>query len=356
VAGVSTTVVDGRWPLAAPEPAAPVAAGPRPSLSVAIAAYQAADVVGDAVASALAQSSPPLDVVVCDDGSTDDIEGALRPFEGRVRLLRRAHGGEAAAKNAAAAAAAGEYVVLLDADDVFAPEHLEAIGACLAARPDLDILTTDGWVELGGEPVRRVYHEGFRFPVSGQREAILRSNFVFGLAAVRRSRLLEAGGFDVAIRHATDWDLWLRLILGGSAAGCVTAPLARYRLRPGSLSSQRARMLEGRLQTLANARATQQLSAAERATLDESVGMMRSRLARERALDALLDSRRGARTLSLRAALVPRQHPLTRLKLVAAAAAPRLVGRRLARRPRETTAGLPAVAGAAPTGRGDSRP
>jgi hypothetical protein len=346
----------GRWPLLAPEPVGRVAAGERPTLSVIVAAYEAAHVVGDAVSSAFEQTVPPLDVVVCDDGSTDDVPGALRPFGERVRLLRQANGGEAAAKNAAAAAAEGDYIVILDADDVFLPERLEAIGACLAARPDLDILTTDGWVELGGKPVRRVYHEGFAFPVERQREAILRTNFVFGLAAVRRSRLLDARGFDVAIRHTTDWDLWLRLILDGSLAGCVAMPLARYRLQPGSLSSQRAWMLEGRLQTLAKARATQRLSAAERATLDDAASALTARLARERALDALIDGRPGARGLSARAALGPRQHPVTRLKLLAAASAPRLVGRRLARRPRETTAGLHAAAGAAPTDLGGSRP
>ena len=351
-----SALVDGRWPLAAPPPAAPVTPGARPSLSVIIAAYQAAHVVGDAVASALGQTAPPLDVVVCDDGSTDDVAGALAPFGDDVTLLRQANGGEAAAKNTAAAAARGEFVVILDADDVFAPERLEAIGACLAARPDLDILTTDGWVELGGEPVQRVYHEGFTFPVARQREAIVRTNFVFGLAAVRRRRMLDAGGFDVAIGHTTDWDLWLRLILDGSPAGCIQLPLARYRLQPGSLSSQRARMLEGRLRTLAKARATQRLSPAERAALDTAARALEDRLRRERALEALVDGRAGARVLAARAAVAPRQHPLTRVKLLAAAAAPGLAGRRLARRPRETTAGLRAVAGAAPTDPGGSLP
>ena len=157
-----TELVEGRWPLAAPPAPAATTAGGVPSLSVIVAAYQAAEVIGDAVGSALGQTVPPLEVIVCDDGSTDDLAGALAPFGDRVRLLRQANGGEAAAKNAAAAAASGDYVVVLDADDVFEPERLEALGACLAARPDLDLLTTDGWVELGGRRVRRVYHEGFR--------------------------------------------------------------------------------------------------------------------------------------------------------------------------------------------------
>ena len=353
---MSPQVVDGRWPLLAPEAAAPPQPRERPSLSVIIAAYEAADVVADAVESALAQTAPPHDVVVCDDGSTDDVEGALRRFGSAVRLVRQANGGEAAAKNTAARAAGGEYVVVLDADDVFLPERLEAIGDVLAARPDLDVLTTDGWVELEGETVRRVYHDGFRFPVAGQRREILRGNFVFGLAAVRRSRLLEAGGFDPAIRHTTDWDLWLRLVHDGSLIGCIETPLARYRLRSGSLSSQRARMLEGRLQTLAKARAALPLSPDERAALDEAAAALSSRLARELAVEALRDDAPGARRLAARAAVSPGQVPLTRLKMLAATAAPRLVGRRLARRPRETTAGLHVAPADAPSAPGGSRP
>ena len=60
---------------------------------------------------------------------------------------------------------------------------------------------------------------GWTFEVDDQRRAILQRNFVFGLAAVRRERLLEVGGFDETIRWTTDWDCWIRMIMGGSRAG-----------------------------------------------------------------------------------------------------------------------------------------
>ena len=66
-----------------------------PTFSVIIAAYQAADTIAEAVASALEQTLLPLEVIVCDDGSTDDIEGALSPFEDGVRLLRKENRGAA---------------------------------------------------------------------------------------------------------------------------------------------------------------------------------------------------------------------------------------------------------------------
>jgi glycosyltransferase involved in cell wall biosynthesis len=118
--------------LAAPPPAGPVARAAPPTFSVAIAAYQAADVVGEAIESALAQTVPPHEVVVCDDGSTDDLDRALEPYRDRIVLLRQRNRGEAAAKNAAARAASGDFVAILDADDVYLPERLEALGRLAA--------------------------------------------------------------------------------------------------------------------------------------------------------------------------------------------------------------------------------
>src|SRR4051794_6053007 len=233
-------------------PAMPASA---PSFSIIIAAYQAAGTVGEAIDSALAQTAPPHEVVVCDDGSTDDLDAALAPYRQRIRLVRKANGGEASAKNAAAREATGDFVVILDADDTFMPERLERLGALAAERPELDILTTDAYLEHDGRVLRRCYRPAWPFAFGGQREEILRRNFIFGLAAVRRERLLALGGFDESIPRTTDWNLWIRMILRGSQAGAVLEPLARYRVHPTSLSADRIRMRPGGLQTLRRGRA-----------------------------------------------------------------------------------------------------
>jgi hypothetical protein len=346
-----------RWPLVAPPGDA--APGPEPSLSVIVAAYQAAAIAPDAVRSALEQSRPALEVVVCDDGSDDDLAGALAPFGDRVTLLRQSNRGCAAARNAAARAARGDYVVVLDADDVFAPERLEALASCLAERPDLDILTTDGWIELDGKRVRRIYDEGYSFEAADQRAAILRGNFIFGLVAVRRELLLAAGGYDEAIRFTEDWDCWVRLILGGARAGMVDAPLATYRLQRGSLSSQRAKLVAGKLQTLGKAAGRADLRPHERAVVEEELAALRARHALLLAREALAAEAPGARRLAARAAMAGGLEPATRLKLAAAVVGPRAVGRRLRSRPVETTAGLllePSGAAGAPSGRAGARP
>jgi GT2 family glycosyltransferase len=311
-----------------------------PTLSVLIAAYQVADLVGDAVQSALTQTLAPHEVIVCDDGSTDDIEGALAPWREQIVFLRKENGGEASAKNAAARAASGEFVVILDADDTFLPERLEALAELSCARPDLDILTTDAYLELDGRTIRRCYAEGFRFVVDDQRRGILHDNFIFGHAAVRRDRLLAAGGFDESILWATDWDCWIRLILGGSRAGLVDEPLARYRLRSGSLSSRRSRMFAGRAQTLEKAAQLPGLRPAEREVVADSLARYRRLLALAEAREALLAGGRGARRRALAVALGSGFGPRTRIKALASALSPAAAGRLLGGRERETTGGV----------------
>jgi hypothetical protein len=324
----------------APPPLGPVEPAAVPSFSVAIALYNAAHLVADAVESALGQTVPPLEVIVCDDGSTDDVETALEPFAGRITLLRKENGGEASAKNAAARAAEAEFVVFLDADDVWLPERLEALGALAAERPDLDLLTTDAFLELDGVVVRRCYTDDFRFEVEDQRRAILTRNFFFGHVAARREVFLAAGGFDESILYTTDWDCWARLILDGARAGLVDVPLARYRLHPGSLSSQRARLIAGRLQTLGKALSHPSLSVEERRIAEASIALERTRLALAEARAALVGEIPGARRRSLGVALGRGHGARTRLKAVAAALAPRRAARRLSQRGRETTGGI----------------
>jgi Glycosyl transferase family 2 len=324
-------------------PAAPAGLQPEqaePSFSVLIAAYNVAGFVGEAVASALGQTRPPLEVIVCDDGSTDELDAALEPFRDRIVLLRQENGGEASAKNAAAQAASGDFLAILDADDVYLAERLEALGELAVARPDLDVLTTDAVLEVDGAPVRRCYTKELPFEVDDQRAAIITRNFVFGLTAVRRARFLDAGGFDESLRYATDWDLWARLILGGSRVGAVMEPLARYRLREGSLSGARPSLLAGRIRVLEQAAANRSLNGSERRIVAGSIALERRRLALAEARAALAGELPRPRRRSLAVALGPGHEVRTRVKALAAAVAPRSAGRRLAAGERETTGGI----------------
>jgi glycosyltransferase involved in cell wall biosynthesis len=303
---------------------------------VIVAAYRVAPLIGAALDSAFAQTLAPHEVIVCDDGSDDDIEAALEPYGDRIRLIRKAHGGEATAKNAAARAATGDFVVILDADDVFFPPRLEAIADAAAARPDLDVITTDAYLEVDGTIVRRCYDGHWRFEAHDQRRELLRRNFVFGLAAVRRDVLLEQGGFDETIRWTTDWECWLRLVLAGSKIGCVDEPLALYRLREDSLSARRDAITRGKIMTLEKTLGDERLTRDEREIAADAIAHYRRELAliatRRAAAAGDADARRRAAAVALARGFSWR----SRVEATMIAVAPRRARRRL-RREEETS-------------------
>jgi GT2 family glycosyltransferase len=294
-------LVSGDGPnFVAPPPAAPVERGQIPTFSVIVPTYQAAETVADAVASVLAQTTPAHEIIVCDDGSTDDTAAALEPYLDRITYLWHGNEGAAAARNRGIRAASGEFVTTLDSDDVWLPRYLEAVGMLAAARPDLDLLSTDVWFEIEGEIVGRFYAEN-PFSVTDQRKAILINCFV-GWPAARRSRILEAGGFDESLLVAHDWDAWLRLIFAGSRAGLVDEPLVRYRVHGGSLTANRARSFGERARVLDKARQQADLQQDELEILEASrrEALKRARLAEARS--GLLERRPGARRHALAAA------------------------------------------------------
>jgi Glycosyl transferase family 2 len=323
----------------APPPVREEQSGPTPTFSVVIAAYQVADLIGEALDSLRRQTLAPLEVIVCDDGSTDRLEDALAPYLDEIVFIRKQNGGEASAKNAAAARARGDFIAILDADDVYLPERLAALAELARARPDLDILTTDAFLVANAATVRTNYDDTWRFEVEDQRRAILQRNFVFGHAAVRRTSFVEHGGFDESIRWTTDWDLWLRMILAGSLAGCVDEPLAHYRLRESSLTAQRRDLVLGKLATLEKAHGNPAVRPDEHPVLEAALAAHRREL-------AVLDLRRAvaarapdARRRALEVARERRYGTRRRLEAAVMAAAPGAAARLLRRRAARTWVG-----------------
>jgi glycosyltransferase involved in cell wall biosynthesis len=271
-----------------------------PTISVVIPCYEAAETVGEAVESALAQSTPPHEVIVCDDGSTDEPEGSLAPLRDRIRLLRKENGGGASALNRAAEAATGDFIAILDADDRYEPGRLEALTALAVERPDLELLMTDAWLEQEAVRIGR-YSDINPFPAGDQRAAIFDTCFPGGWPAVRRRTLLDAGGFDESYRIAYDWECWARLIHRGARVGLVAEALMTYRIRGGSLSADTVASLRERLR-LFEAATHWQLMPHERRVLDASIARDRRRLAYEElAAAAKRGSRRDLFKLAFRA-------------------------------------------------------
>ena len=215
-------------------------------VSLIIATFNHARFLGAAIDSALAQTLGAVDVIVVDDGSTDDTPAVLARYAGRVRVLRQPNRGLAAARNAGLAAARGTYVAFLDADDVMAPTKLAAQLEMLERSPTIgwtycDVLietvatrTTVTASERFGYAARAL--DGWLFP------ELIHGNFIPAIAPmIRRTALDAAGGFDERLTALEDWDMWLRLSLIAEAR-YTPAVLVTYRIRPGGMSEDRARM------------------------------------------------------------------------------------------------------------------
>ena len=302
------------------------------TFSVVIATYNAAASLGEAVDSALGQTRRPVEVIVVDDGSTDDTASRIAPYRDRIVFLRRPHAGVASARNAAVERATGDYVAVLDADDVYSPTRLEALASLASARPDLDILCTDALFEVGGRVVGR-FGDETPFEVVGQRAAILERCFCVA-PAFRRSTVLAAGGYDASMRTAEDWELVLRLLFGGAAAGLVDEPLYRYRIHPGSLIADRIPALRERVGFLERVRDTYELDLDEHEALSRSLATQRAGLALTEAESALRAGADDARRRALAAALVAGVGLRTRVAALAAAIAPGIAARILERNAR----------------------
>jgi glycosyltransferase involved in cell wall biosynthesis len=310
-----------------------------PTFAIVITAYEAAATIAAAVDSALAQTRPAEEVIVVDDGSRDDLAGALAPYGDKIKVIRRENGGGAAARNSGWRAAESDFMAVLDADDAYHPRRLEAIARLAAREPGLDLVTTDARLLAGGEPAG-TFATYTPFVRENQRTAIFWTCFVGGWPAVRLSRLEAIGGFDEEMRIAYDWDCWLRCILDGAKAGFVDEPYYDYVLHQGSLSASRTPSLWERARLLEKARGNPNLREEERPELERAVRMHRSRAVDAETQAAIYGD--GERRKLAGLAVAPRLERRARLGAALGFVAPPLA-RRLVHEDRPAEERLPAA-------------
>jgi glycosyltransferase involved in cell wall biosynthesis len=217
-----------------------------------MAAYNAARTLEQAIRSVLLQTCQDFELIVVDDGSTDEtLEIAQRSaVDPRVRVFSQDNGGPSAARNAALAQARGELVSMLDADDLWLPDYLETMGAALDAAPRAPYAYADAWL-LHDETrrVRRRSAMSYQRPPATVRDAdsfllmLLARNFVYTSVTARRAALERVGGFDEQLKTGEDWDLWLRMAALGEIPVRVFRLVAIYRYRRDSLTSDRRELI-----------------------------------------------------------------------------------------------------------------
>lgn len=225
----------------------------KPLVSVIIPSYDSARFVVAAVQSALAQTYSPVEIIVVDDGSTDDTRERLLSCVGPVRYVYQSNGGPSKARNRGLQEARGELIAFLDADDQWMPEKLIKQWGCLRANPDAGLIHTDTY-QLYEPTGQQVYvdHGKKRFSGRCYTELFWGNRITTSTVLVPRQCLDQVGPFDERIRGAEDMDLWLRIARHHSL-DYVNEPLVLYRNHALNSSRNQRMMLEVEYYVLAKA-------------------------------------------------------------------------------------------------------
>jgi glycosyltransferase involved in cell wall biosynthesis len=200
------------------------------AVSVIVPAWNAAATLAETLRSVLEQSYPADEILVLDDGSTDETQHVVAAFAPRIDYLRQANGGPSAARNAGLEATQADLVAFLDADDIWLPRALELLSAPLGSNPEVAAsrgMTVDLYADPDGSA-----SAGLSDPYWG---------FNVGSALFRRSALAGLGGFDPSLLDGEDVDLWLRLREQRLACRRVESVVLRYRQRPGDVRAGQER-------------------------------------------------------------------------------------------------------------------
>jgi glycosyltransferase involved in cell wall biosynthesis len=208
-------------------------------VSVVIPSHNHADFLPEAIASVLAQTRVPSEIIVIDDGSTDGTRECLLPYMDRVRYVYQENQGVSAARNRGLGMASNELVAFLDSDDVWHPDKIRRQTELLAKHPDIGLLSSTAfdwpcssfpWLGPTPDPL-----------IVPWEDLVVRNYFMTSSIMVRRAVLERAGFFDTALQGPEDRDLWIR-IAEVSLTARIDLPLLGSRVVEGSLSRQASNM------------------------------------------------------------------------------------------------------------------
>ena len=207
-------------------------------ISVIIPSYNAAKYLPQAINSVLAQTYRQFEIIVIDDGSTDDTQKVITEYSDSVIYIRQPNSGPSAARNKGIQISRGDYIAFLDADDLWVPNKLEDQLIAFQGSKNCAFVCSD-WSYFDGEERINVStlknYEAWN--CKADFELMIRENFVLTSSVmVDRQMLSKAGLFWEKLRGAEDRHMWLRLLQHGDAVVCKEI-LAYKRSHPGNVSS-----------------------------------------------------------------------------------------------------------------------
>jgi glycosyltransferase involved in cell wall biosynthesis len=224
-----------------------------PAVSVIVPTYLTTPYIAQALDSVVGQSFRDFEIIVVNDGSPDtpDLERVLQPYMTRIIYAKQPNQGLAHARNTGISKARAPLIALLDSDDYWEPDYLATQMEMLAAEPTADVVYTNAI--LFGDPRSEGKTYMDIFPSEGEVSFLSlvtgRCN-VMGAVMARRTTIERVGMYNSDVRHAEDFDLWLRLVKSGGRIVYHRRAVYHLRSRGDSLSAQMIPMCESVLRIL----------------------------------------------------------------------------------------------------------
>lgn len=218
------------------------------SVSVIIPAYNAGKYLTDSLKSAFNQTYPDVEIIVVNDGSTDNTDEIIQPYLPRIKYIKQENKGLSAARNAGFRASTGDFLCFLDADDLLLPDKFEKQLQKFKEEPDLGVVIS-GYhdVEQDGRVIIQTVQKNWNR--DGLTRMLNHEVFPPNAALIRREALEQSSLFPEDIHTGEsqeDWQLWLDLALNGVDFGSVEMPTCVYRRNvSGSISANLIRHNDG---------------------------------------------------------------------------------------------------------------
>lgn len=199
-------------------------------VSVIIPAYNKADYTVKTIESVLSQTYKPIEIIVVDDGSTDNTRQLLSQYSNSITYIHKENGGACSARNLGIKASTGAYIALLDCDDIYLPNKIELSVDYLNRNAQCGFVYTPVYFIDDKDNILRVYPSGNNLCDGHINSRLLIKNFIpNSTVVVRKACFWKVGFFDESIFTPADWDMWLRLS-ENYKAGYIKLPLTKYRI------------------------------------------------------------------------------------------------------------------------------
>lgn len=206
-----------------------------PTVSVIIPAYNQGHYLGRAIQSVLDQTYPDFEIIVVDDGSTDNTAEVSQGFtDPRLRYVYQENRGLSGARNTGIRNSSGKYQTYLDSDDLFLPDKLKFLTEELERNSDYGFVAGQSIpIDDNGKQIGKLFD--VRPPDNGLK-FLLHNPLHVGSVMLCRSWQERVGFFDETLHSYEDWDMWIRLVRAGCKMGWIPRPVSLYRFHPGQMT------------------------------------------------------------------------------------------------------------------------